>query len=242
MGSKDSPVQRRPADPNTEPWVLHGPLDGRLRMITVALDPGVFAAYDASTCAFVCAWAGGISFRSESSGRPAIPLASREGPIQSVGREGAAWEVSQGDSLLRSTARYRGCSFEDGKVTLLFDIATAGGTLIRVEETPHLLTSAEMDELWRAWTHEEDGSWPGPPEKTAVLARSFRVRDLPKDHRLALRYARTVRGVTAWPGFGARRDPGSPGHTTPDGILVEPLLLSFAESSTAQTIELMERP
>jgi hypothetical protein len=239
IGSKAAPSQRRLADSSTEPWVLHGPLDGRLRMITVALDPGVFAAYDASTCTFVCAWAGGISFKSEASAVPAIPLASRQGPIQSVGRDGAAWEVCQGDSLLRSTTRYRGCSFDEGKVTLLFDIATAAGTVIRVEETPHLLTSTEMDELWRAWTHE---NWPEPREKDAVLCRSFRVRDLPSDHRLTLRYSRTVAAMTWWPGFDGKRDPRSPGHTTPDGIRVEPLLLSFADGPSAQTIELMERP
>jgi hypothetical protein len=170
----------------------------------------------------------------------AIPIATRKGPIQSEAIEGVPWEVRRGGELLPCKVRYRGCTINDRRATLIFEIVVGDDAPpIRVEETPAILTDAELDELWGAWTHDSAGKRPDGWDPR-MLRRSFQVYDLPAGLELSMRYARTVKSITSWPGFDGRRDPRVGEFETAKGVLVEPIILTFTGTSGAATLEAIE--
>jgi hypothetical protein len=207
----------------------------------IAVAPRLFVAYDADTCRFHSAWSGEVEFHGDIAASSAGPTPKRKGAVQSEGGDGIPWETCDRGVFTPCRVRYRGCTFDDDFATLRFELLIDGESHpVLVEETPAILTPAEMDQLWRDWTNDPSGKWRDESGKLRVLRRTFRVHDLPSGTELSLRYQRTVKSVTGWTGFDGQRDLRAAEFETANCLLVEPLVLTFASTTEAQTFELIE--
>jgi hypothetical protein len=177
-----SPGADAPAHPR-DPWVFRSVLDGKARMLTIALDDEMWLAYDATHCGLAKAWRGGVRFEGAVYDARHGPQPVSVGPVYTVGYDGPVWHArkSNGEQLALE-ARWAGYRLAGERVTLLYDLALADGRVVRVEETPEFLHPEDrFDEATRENATMFEGD--------AGLWRTYRAIDPPEDvtFTLALR-------------------------------------------------------
>jgi len=169
------------ADRPHDPWVFRSILDGRSRMVTVALSDSLWVSYDPELCAPYRIWNGDVLFQGavyadgllNKSATPAT-----RGDFYATQEASVAWQARRTNAELPTRAVFKGyrLSGADGTdgITLLYNI-DLNGTLVRVEETPRVVDVA------------------GSTRKG--LSRSFVVSGLPAGTSLAVRL--TAKGLAA---------------------------------------------
>lgn len=185
QGAPKPAVVPRPHDP----WVFRSVLDGRPRMVTIALDDDMWIAYDATSCGVYRAWKGGVDFDGAVYTTQHGPQPTAHGPLYVEGYDLAAgesiWDVTyqRGPETVREPARavWRGYRVDHTtKVTLLYDIVLPDGGTVRVEENPEFVRP--MDRFT-----EEQIENIGVPSQHPGLVRVFRVIDPPDGIKLGVR-------------------------------------------------------
>ncbi|MBL8862843.1 MAG: hypothetical protein JNK02_12660 [Planctomycetes bacterium] len=163
-----APSSERPRDP----FVFRCVLDGRVRMVTLALHDELWAAWDAQTCALYKTWKGGVKFDGAVYTTVHGPTPTTRGEDYQQGLEGGAWFAYQGNAPVEARARWRGYRLEQGACVLQYDIELADGRAVRVEECPEFATPE------RLFTPEQMEDWglePGLPG----LVRRYHAPDVP---------------------------------------------------------------
>ena len=161
IGSCSSPSIERPRDP----WVYRSVLDERPRMISIALHENLWSAYDTQVCGLYKAWNGGVDF-------DGAVYTTKHGPQPTtVGADyivdplnGAVWSLITNGSSQEVKPDYKGHRFQQGQVTLQYQI-DLGDQLVSVKETPEYL----------------------PGERFPGLSRSFQVEGLTEGQLLGLK-------------------------------------------------------
>lgn len=170
-----APQAQRPHDP----FVFRSVLDGRPRMVTLALADELWAAYDATTCGLHKAWEGGVRFSGPVFDAVHGPQPTSEGVSWTVGEEGPVWHAFGPQGEIPLEARWRGYRLEQGEAVLLYELAFADGRGCRVEERPSFLRPEDrFDEA----TREEAGFVAGD----VGFLRVWHALGLPDDVKLAL--------------------------------------------------------
>lgn len=132
-----SPVRERPVDV----WAFRSVLDGRPRMLTLALSEDLWVAYDATHCSLVQAWVGGVKldgsvYTDEHGPQPTSTGAwYYRGPV-----DRDVWRVD-GKTV---RPRFRGYRFVAGQCRLRYEFVAAGRSF-EVTETPERSASLGLE-------------------------------------------------------------------------------------------------
>ena len=135
------PGQAAPQRPH-EPWVFRSVLDQQARMVTIALSPDLWVAYDAKTCGLYRAWPGGekggVMFTGPVYNDRHGPQPQSEGtPYQQSKPAARAWSAVKGTAAVGVKTRFDGYRRDGQKrVTLLYTLTLDGGAAVKVEESP----------------------------------------------------------------------------------------------------------
>ena len=141
-----APVQVSPQRPR-DPWVFRSVLDGRARMVTVALANELWVAYDAGTCGLTKAWTGGVHFDGAVYTTVHGPQPKSEGAAYVESKAPAMWRYRDAAGVeTELRPRWRGYRLEQGQVRLLSSFALPGGAEAQVEETPEFVRPERLFE------------------------------------------------------------------------------------------------
>jgi hypothetical protein len=164
-----------------DPWVFRSVLDGRPRIVTIALDDEMWVAYDATTCGLYRAWKGGVRFAGAVYTTEHGPQPTSEGPSYTEGYDEPTWEVTTAEGRVPARAVWRGYRTQGTRaVRLLYDVLLPDGRAVRVEETPEFVrpmdrfTEEQIDEM-------------AVPSDTPGLLRTFHAIDVPEGVKLSVR-------------------------------------------------------
>ncbi len=186
---------QRPRDP----WVLRCVLDGRARMITVALSDDLWVAYDAELCSFYAAWKGDVAldgavFTTRHGPQPTLRGETYSRSPQAVLEDG--WSLTRGGRPLELRPRYKGYTLgATGQLSLDYELELPAGERVTIQERPGFRRAhrvARMDLLKRA----------GVGADAPGFERRFWVEGLPAGTELRLAYALDC----AWLATGPARD------------------------------------
>jgi cytochrome c551/c552 len=121
------------------PWVIRGNLDGRPRMIKLALAPGIWAAYDTEQASLYQVWLGEVLFEGAAYNYRHGPQPSSQGQWYLRHQQPARWFVESAGTFLPAEVQYLGHRFEAAYATVALHYAvTAGQHRIEVLEYPEL--------------------------------------------------------------------------------------------------------
>jgi len=126
-----------------DPFAFRLVLDGRPRMLALALRPDLWVAYDTERAAIYKVWEGGIDFTGAVYDWMHGPQPTSRGRIWLTSPWQEPWEIVQGAEARPARVRYRGHRIEAGRASLLYDVGLAGGPWIRVEESPEAIDAAD---------------------------------------------------------------------------------------------------
>ncbi|MEM6345862.1 MAG: hypothetical protein AAF927_18355 [Bacteroidota bacterium] len=132
-GSGDDEPIVRPLDP----FVFRTTLDDRPRMISLALHPKLWVAYDAATCNLYKAWNGKINFDGTVFNNIPGPQPTSEGYtfIGYAERE-TRWRVIVDGKTIVPKTHFLGYTILDKKVTFNFELELPDGHRIKMTEYP----------------------------------------------------------------------------------------------------------
>ena len=163
----DAPEPAAPAleEDGRGPQAFRSVLDGRPRMLTLALGEDLWVAYEVSSGALYKVWRDGVDFEGAVYDTHHGPQPTSRGPAWWVSPQRRPWRVLREGGEEQPRVRYRGHRLQDGHATLSYALHLADGTVLGVAETPR---------------HVEDAA--GRPG----LERSFATGGVPEGVRLAL--------------------------------------------------------
>lgn len=134
------PEISRPRDP----WVLRSVLDGRPRMVSLALHEDCYLAYDAQACALTKAWKGGLSldgavFTSVKTVQPTSwgTAYLEETPAPSN------WHIRMNGRDTLMPIRFRGYGLVRNRVTFHYEIELANKQFAKIAERPEYETDVQ---------------------------------------------------------------------------------------------------
>lgn len=125
--------------PPRTPWVFRSVLDGRARIVTLALAKDFWIAYDATNCGLYKFWKGDVKF--EGSVYDAVhgpQPSSQGGAIENGVVDIPVWSVTTGGKSQSVSPRFRGYRVFGNQAEIQYDIELSGKTY-RIAETPILL-------------------------------------------------------------------------------------------------------
>ena len=156
------------------PWVLRSSLDGRPRMISMALEPELWLSYSTETASIHQLWRGDIDFTG--------PVYDAQHGVEPTSRgraylrppEATAWRVREGDGWRPARLRWRGHGFDpnSGAVWLRFEVSNSAGEARTVTEWPERIGGEARLGLERRFTTL---SGPGPAVALAVDASGVEI-------------------------------------------------------------------
>ncbi|MDX2287153.1 MAG: family 16 glycoside hydrolase [Bacteroidia bacterium] len=150
-----------------DPWVFRSVLDQKPRMVTLALRPDFWAAYDAGTGAIYKVWRDGVLLDGPVYTTNHGPQPAAKGPAWLIAPEGLPWRVIAGADTLTPQLRYLGHVFdEQGHVSLNYELKLPSGERIQVSERPEYVRNSQAQPgLERVFTVS------GAPAGTQVALR-----------------------------------------------------------------------
>ena len=162
-----SDTEKREASRPMSPWVFRSVIDAQPRMVTLALDKDLYAAYRTDSCAIYKVWKGGVNLDGAVYTSNHGPQPATLGDAYFVNQQHQPWSIHRkGGKIVENPAvQYRGHRFENGQVTLQYELKTADGTTIKVNEKPE-------------FTRRDDG--------LAGFERTFTTENVPADAEVVL--------------------------------------------------------
>ena len=166
-----SDTEKREAARPLSPWVFRSVIDAQPRMITIALDKDLFAAYRTDSCAIYKVWNGGVNLDGAVYTSNHGPQPATLGDAYFVNERHQPWKIYRKSgagatgTVQEPTVQYRGHRFEKGQVTLEYELKTTDGLTIKVNEKPE-------------FTRRDDG--------LAGFERTFTTENVPADASVVL--------------------------------------------------------
>lgn len=151
-----------------DPWVFRSVLDGKPRIVTLALDHNLWAAYDTEKGSLYQTWKGVVLLEGAVYNTIHGPQPLSIGEKYLVNQFEEPWVLTDNDgNSISPKVQYRGHRFEDGEVSLLYEIHhnTLPNT-VRVEEKVEANTR---------------------PDNRLVFTRTFHVSGLEEPWRIHLK-------------------------------------------------------
>jgi len=153
------------------PWVLRSSLDGRPRMLSLALAPELWLSYSTETASIHQFWQGEIDFKGPvyDAQHGFEPLSSGRAYLRPPVT--TAWRVREGDVWYPAGVRWRahGLDPESGAVWLRFELRDDSGGVRTITEWPERVAEGTRVGLERRFT---TSSGPGPAVALAVDSAS----------------------------------------------------------------------
>jgi hypothetical protein len=162
-----------------DPWVFRSVLDGRARMVTLALSKEMWLAYDAQDCGLYKCWKGGVELEGAVYTTVHGAQPTSKGPVYTRGLDGPPWSAEVGGEAVAVRAQWRGYFFHGGRAHLKFELQLPDGRAIDVQETSDFFTSEQIVPEDRL---PEAALTKGMP----VLYRSWHLGPVPDDVRVLL--------------------------------------------------------
>ena len=159
------------ADRARDPWVFRINLDNRPRMIGLALNKNLWAAYDAPRGALYKAWRGDVKFTG--------PVYDNIHVVQPYSRGEAyivdslaisPWSVRKNGETVSIMPEYQGYFLKDGQVTLRYSLPLSKDAKINIEETPEYVAGEDGRPGFERVFKTADV----PPDVSILLAVSFK--------------------------------------------------------------------
>lgn len=163
-----------------DPFVFRSVLDGRPRIVTLALSKEMFLAYDAQNCGVYKVWKGGVELKGA-----VYTTVHGEQPVSwgesyTRGLDGDVWMAEQGGKRIECRARWLGYFFTNKRANLLYEVRLADGRHVTVQESTEFATS---ESLFNDTQLEELHLVHGTP----VWLRTWRTEGLPDGLTIVLR-------------------------------------------------------
>ena len=149
-----------------DPWVFRSVLDKKPRMITIALNKNLWAAYRTDSCALYKVWRGGVNLDGPvyTTHHGPQPLSVGDSYVENNFHQ--PWLIAQNGKMQTVFPEYKGHIFKDEHVSLMYDLPLADGKKIHVLENPEYQT-------------DEQG--------TTIYERNFTLSDVPSGVNVALK-------------------------------------------------------
>lgn len=148
---KEEKQVQRPHDP----WVFRSVLDQKPRMLTVALSPDIWVAYDAQTASLYKAWKGGVNFDGAVYTTVHGPQPTSKGyAFYTDEQPGIEWFVRKGGQAVDFEFNYKGHRIQNNQVSIKSELILSDGTVIKVSETPEGLKRGNQAGLSRKFKIE----------------------------------------------------------------------------------------
>jgi len=164
-----------------EPWVLRSVVDEHPRMLSAALAPDFWVAYDTEHAALYKVWLGGLNLDGAVYNTHHGPQPTTQGETLLLSSGARPWHMLREGRELPVRVRYRGHELRAGQLYLNYRLEPETGTYIEVEERPEIVeTIAGQPALERTFTLR------GAPSETHVEldveAAAFEPADLVQVH------------------------------------------------------------
>lgn len=122
------------------PWVFRSVLDSMPRMITIGLNDDVWVAYHTQNAALYKTWKGGVNLDGAVYTTVHGPQPSALGNAWFENKYEEPWVILKNGQQNKAEVQYKGHRFENGQVSLLYELKTDRET-IQIEEKPEALTN-----------------------------------------------------------------------------------------------------
>lgn len=119
-----------------DPWVFRSVLDEQPRMLTLALNDNLWAAYHASDGSLYKVWKGTVNLDGAVYTTVHGPQPSTLGDAYILNDVENTWTVDMGGNKETPKVQYKGHRLEKGQVYILYNLLLANGETIQVTERP----------------------------------------------------------------------------------------------------------
>ena len=123
-----------------EPWVFRSVMDAKARMVTIALHDNLRASYSAETGALYKVWKGSVNFDGAVYTTVHGPQPASLGNTWFENTHKTPFSVQKDGKSLAVKLQYKGHRFENGQVSLNYELELEDGTKISVSERPEYVT------------------------------------------------------------------------------------------------------
>lgn len=149
-----------------DPWVFRSVLDGKARMLTIALNDRLWVAYSAQNGSMYKAWKGGVNFDGAVYTTAHGPQPSSLGDTYFENLYREPYLIRIDSKMQKPKMIYRGHRFEKDQVTINYELQLKDGTIIPIHETPeYVRTETGLTSLQRTFVTEN------VPEGVEILFR-----------------------------------------------------------------------
>ncbi|MEM7513177.1 MAG: glycosyl hydrolase, partial [Bacteroidota bacterium] len=135
FGCSDSHDHHGP-ERGRDPWVFRSVLDERARMVTLALSPDMWAAYDAQNCALYKVWKDGVILDGPVYTTAHGPQPTSKGDAFIQGAYFAPWHLLRDADTLSVNTSYKGHRFYGEHVRLQYEMTLKDGSVVSIQESP----------------------------------------------------------------------------------------------------------
>ncbi|MEL6945150.1 MAG: glycosyl hydrolase, partial [Bacteroidota bacterium] len=120
-----------------DPWAFRSVMDGKPRMLTVALHDDLWASYSTETASLYKVWKGGVNFDGAVYTTAHGPQPSTLGDAYFENKyEKEAWKVLKDGREMAAKVQFKGHRFNNGKISLRYELILEDGSKIEVVEKP----------------------------------------------------------------------------------------------------------
>jgi cytochrome c len=127
----------------TDPWALRSVLDYHPRMLTLALNSKMYAAYDLENCRLYKAWRGGVHWDGivYNDTKSVQPTSWGTSYIKDQ-QASQTWWIGDESNKLAAGVSFRGYRFNNEQIYLMYTLSTANDTVL-IEERPEYVESKD---------------------------------------------------------------------------------------------------
>lgn len=127
-----------------QPWVFRSVLDETPRVVTLALNDNLWAAYNTNTCALYKIWKGFVNLDGAVYTTVHGPQPTSVGNAYFVNQHDHPWSVSlNGKDQAISKVQYRGHRYQNGQAHLNYEIQLQNGDQIELSEQPEYVQKGD---------------------------------------------------------------------------------------------------
>ncbi len=144
-------ISQRPYDP----WIVRSVLDGKPRMLTLALNDKLWVSYNTAQCAIGKAWSGHVNFEGAVFTTAHGPQPVTVGDAYFENSIAAPWSILQAENARETTAAYTGHRINNGHAELMYQLNTIGLSPMNVyEQVEYISGTSGQIGLERIFTTE----------------------------------------------------------------------------------------
>lgn len=124
-----------------EPFIFRSVLDARPRMVTIALDDNLWAAYSANDCALYKVWKGNVNFDGAVYTTVHGPQPTTIGKGYTINQHPNPWVITKSGAPVNFKTQYRGHKIVNSHAQLMYDLVLDNGKTIQITEQPEYIAN-----------------------------------------------------------------------------------------------------